>query len=65
MAETVRYRVDEQVAAVTLDRPEKRNSTAEGMAAARRAQRLTFASADHAEARAAFAERRPPRFTGR
>jgi enoyl-CoA hydratase/carnithine racemase len=39
-------------------------STAEGMAAARRAQRLTFASADHAEARAAFAERRPPRFGG-
>jgi enoyl-CoA hydratase/carnithine racemase len=40
-------------------------SPAEGMAAAKRAQRLTFASADHAEARAAFAERRPPRFTGR
>jgi len=40
-------------------------STAEGMAAAKRAQRRTFASADHAEARAAFAERRPPRFSGR
>src|SRR6266540_2431885 len=39
-------------------------STAEGMEAARRAQRRTFASADHAEARAAFAERRPPRFGG-
>jgi enoyl-CoA hydratase/carnithine racemase len=39
-------------------------STAEGMAAARRVQRQTFASADHAEARAAFAERRPPRFSG-
>lgn len=39
-------------------------STAEGMAAARRMQRQTFASADHAEARAAFAERRPPRFSG-
>ena len=39
-------------------------STAAGMAAAKRAQRLTFASADHAEARAAFAERRPPKFTG-
>src|SRR6266540_431642 len=36
-----------------------------GMAAAGRAQRLTFASADHAEARAAFTDRRPPRFTGR
>jgi len=40
-------------------------STAEGMEAARRAQRRTFASADHAEAKAAFAERRPPRFGGR
>ncbi len=40
-------------------------STADGMAAAKRAQRRTFASADHAEARAAFAERRPPRFSGR
>jgi enoyl-CoA hydratase/carnithine racemase len=39
-------------------------STAEGMAAAKRMQRRTFASADHAEARAAFAERRPPRFSG-
>jgi enoyl-CoA hydratase/carnithine racemase len=39
-------------------------STAEGMAAAQRAQRLTLASADHAEARAAFAQRRPPRFRG-
>src|ERR671930_595673 len=39
-------------------------STAEGMAAAKRVQRRTFASADHAEARAAFAERRPPRFSG-
>lgn len=39
-------------------------STVEGMEAARRAQRRTFASADHAEARAAFAERRPPRFGG-
>jgi enoyl-CoA hydratase/carnithine racemase len=39
-------------------------STSEGMAAARRMQRRTFASADHAEARAAFAERRPPRFGG-
>jgi enoyl-CoA hydratase/carnithine racemase len=39
-------------------------STAEGMEAARLAQRATFASADHAEARAAFAERRPPRFGG-
>jgi enoyl-CoA hydratase/carnithine racemase len=37
----------------------------EGLTAARQAQRLTLASADHAEARAAFAERRPPRFTGR
>jgi enoyl-CoA hydratase/carnithine racemase len=36
-----------------------------GLAAVRRAQRRTFASADHAEARAAFAERRPPRFAGR
>jgi enoyl-CoA hydratase/carnithine racemase len=40
-------------------------STAQGMEAAGRAQRRTFASADHAEARAAFAERRPPRFSGR
>jgi enoyl-CoA hydratase/carnithine racemase len=40
-------------------------STADGMAAAKRVQRRTFASADHAEARAAFAERRPPRFSGR
>jgi enoyl-CoA hydratase/carnithine racemase len=40
-------------------------STVEGMEAARRAQRRTFASIDHAEARAAFAERRPPRFGGR
>jgi 2-(1,2-epoxy-1,2-dihydrophenyl)acetyl-CoA isomerase len=40
-------------------------STAEGMEAARRAQRRTVASADHAEAKAAFAERRPPRFGGR
>jgi enoyl-CoA hydratase/carnithine racemase len=40
-------------------------STAEGMEAARRAQRQTFDSADHAEARAAFAGRRPPRFVGR
>jgi enoyl-CoA hydratase/carnithine racemase len=40
-------------------------STAEGMAAAKRVQRRTFASADHAEAQAAFAERRPPRFSGR
>jgi enoyl-CoA hydratase/carnithine racemase len=40
-------------------------STAEGMEAARRAQRRTFASADHAEAKDAFAERRPPRFGGR
>jgi enoyl-CoA hydratase/carnithine racemase len=40
-------------------------STAAGMEAVRRAQRRTFASADHAEARAAFAERRPPRFAGR
>lgn len=39
-------------------------STTEGMAAARRMQRQTFASADHAEARLAFAERRPPRFSG-
>lgn len=39
-------------------------STGEGMAAAKRMQRRTFASADHAEARAAFAERRPPRFSG-
>jgi methylglutaconyl-CoA hydratase len=39
-------------------------SAAEGMAAAQRAQRVTFASADHAEARAAFAQRRPPRFSG-
>jgi enoyl-CoA hydratase/carnithine racemase len=39
-------------------------STGEGMDAAKRMQRLTFASADHAEARAAFAERRPPRFSG-
>ena len=39
-------------------------STDEGMATARRMQRRTFASADHAEARAAFAERRPPRFRG-
>jgi 2-(1,2-epoxy-1,2-dihydrophenyl)acetyl-CoA isomerase len=37
----------------------------EGLTAARRAQRLTLASADHAEARAAFIERRPPRFKGR
>jgi enoyl-CoA hydratase/carnithine racemase len=37
----------------------------EGLGAARRAQRLTLASADHREARAAFAERRPPRFSGR
>jgi enoyl-CoA hydratase/carnithine racemase len=37
----------------------------EGLTAARRAQRLTLASADHAEARTAFEERRPPRFTGR
>jgi 2-(1,2-epoxy-1,2-dihydrophenyl)acetyl-CoA isomerase len=37
----------------------------DGLIAARRAQRLTLASADHAEARAAFIERRPPRFTGR
>jgi enoyl-CoA hydratase/carnithine racemase len=37
----------------------------EGLSAARRAQRLTLASADHREARAAFAERRPPRFSGR
>jgi enoyl-CoA hydratase/carnithine racemase len=36
----------------------------EGLGAARRAQRLTLASADHREARAAFAERRPPRFSG-
>jgi enoyl-CoA hydratase/carnithine racemase len=40
-------------------------STTNGMEAARRMQRRTFASADHAEARAAFAERRPPRFSGR
>ena len=40
-------------------------STAAGMEATRRAQRRTFASADHAEARAAFGERRPPRFVGR
>jgi len=40
-------------------------STSDGMAAARRAQRLTLASADHAEALAAFTDRRPPRFTGR
>jgi enoyl-CoA hydratase/carnithine racemase len=40
-------------------------STEDGMDAARRMQRRTFASADHAEARAAFAERRPPRFSGR
>ncbi len=39
-------------------------STVEGMAAAKQVQRRTFASADHAEARAAFAERRPPRFSG-
>jgi enoyl-CoA hydratase/carnithine racemase len=39
-------------------------STIEGMAEAKRMQRRTFASADHAEARAAFAERRPPRFSG-
>jgi enoyl-CoA hydratase/carnithine racemase len=39
-------------------------STSEGMDAAKRMQRRTFASADHAEARAAFAERRPPRFSG-
>jgi 2-(1,2-epoxy-1,2-dihydrophenyl)acetyl-CoA isomerase len=37
----------------------------DGLTAARRAQRRTLASADHAEARAAFIERRPPRFTGR
>ena len=37
----------------------------EGLGAARRAQRITLASADHREARAAFAERRPPRFSGR
>ena len=37
----------------------------EGLSAARRAQRLTLASRDHREARAAFAERRPPRFSGR
>jgi 2-(1,2-epoxy-1,2-dihydrophenyl)acetyl-CoA isomerase len=37
----------------------------DGLTAARHAQRLTLASADHAEARAAFIERRPPRFTGR
>jgi enoyl-CoA hydratase/carnithine racemase len=37
----------------------------DGLTAARRAQRLTLASADHAEARTAFVERRPPRFTGR
>jgi enoyl-CoA hydratase/carnithine racemase len=40
-------------------------STEDGMDAARRMQRRTFASADHAEARTAFAERRPPRFSGR
>jgi enoyl-CoA hydratase/carnithine racemase len=40
-------------------------STTAGMEAVRRAQRRAFASADHAEARAAFAERRPPRFAGR
>jgi enoyl-CoA hydratase/carnithine racemase len=39
-------------------------SAADGLEAARRAQRRTFASSDHAEARAAFAERRPPRFGG-
>lgn len=39
-------------------------SAEEGMAAVREAQRLTLASRDHAEARAAFLERRPPRFTG-
>jgi enoyl-CoA hydratase/carnithine racemase len=37
----------------------------EGLSAARRAQRVTLASADHREARAAYAERRPPRFSGR
>lgn len=37
----------------------------EGLSAARQAQRVTLASADHREARAAFAERRPPRFRGR
>jgi enoyl-CoA hydratase/carnithine racemase len=37
----------------------------DGLTAARRAQRLTLASTDHAEARAAFIEHRPPRFTGR
>jgi 2-(1,2-epoxy-1,2-dihydrophenyl)acetyl-CoA isomerase len=40
-------------------------AVSEGLGAARRAQRLTLASADHREARAAFAERRPPRFSGR
>ena len=39
-------------------------SAADGLEAARRAQRRTFASSDHAEAKAAFAERRPPRFGG-
>jgi enoyl-CoA hydratase/carnithine racemase len=36
----------------------------EGLGAARRAQRLTLASADHREARAAFAERRSPCCSG-
>jgi enoyl-CoA hydratase/carnithine racemase len=39
-------------------------SAADGLEAARRAQRRTFASSDHAEAKAAFAERRSPRFGG-
>ena len=55
---------------VILPPPETLNEAfdrgvSEGLGAARRAQRITLASADHREARAAFAERRPPRFSGR
>ena len=54
----IRYAVEDEIAPVTIDRPEKRNALSYALLG-------YFLFVDHKEGVAAFLEKRPAKFTGR